>query len=144
MQRIPVVVQEDGDFGPVKEGDSVQITIPTPTPLYLSYVAIIHQENEFDPTATVLENTLGVDIIWTRDGAGQYKGNASGVLTTGMTWAQATSRIHPDKGGMAFHVDSDSFMVLVACDRGLNFVDNIVSGTCIEIRVYQNTNTTEE
>lgn len=49
---------------------------------YLKYVALLEPNPNFDnnnlvwldPIAIVLENTLGSDIIWTRQGEGYYKG----------------------------------------------------------------------
>lgn len=43
-----------------------------PTSSYKVYTALLYQDGGNPPTATVLENTLGVDITWTRVGTGQY------------------------------------------------------------------------
>lgn len=41
---------------------------------YKVYTALVGQEDEDDPTATVLENTTGYDVEWTRATVGQYVG----------------------------------------------------------------------
>lgn len=39
---------------------------------YLRYVATINQSGVGDPVPTVLENTLGADLVWTRSDIGDY------------------------------------------------------------------------
>ena len=48
---------------------------------YLKYVALISQFGTNAPVATVLENTLGVDLTWTRDGSGDYTLTPDSALT---------------------------------------------------------------
>lgn len=54
---------------------------------YKKYVAIMSQSGTDDPTALVMENTLGATITWVYDGVGSYYGNlSSAVLTPNKTW----------------------------------------------------------
>lgn len=46
---------------------------------YKSYVALLTQTGTNNPTAVVLENTLGVTPIWTRDAVGKYYTNLGAV-----------------------------------------------------------------
>lgn len=47
------------------------------------YRALLTQSGTDAPTATVLENTLGGTLVWTRDGAGTYLGTLAGAFATG-------------------------------------------------------------
>lgn len=65
-----------------------------------SYVALLTQSGTDAPVATVLENTLGGTVVWTRDSAGVYIGTLASAFTenktyiTGMIdWASATTFI---------------------------------------------------
>lgn len=49
------------------------------------YVALLFQSGTNDPTATVLENTLGA-IVWTRTSIATYLGTLTGAFTIGKTW----------------------------------------------------------
>jgi hypothetical protein len=42
------------------------------------YKAILTQTGTADPVATILENTLNTNVIWTRDSAGEYTGTLEG------------------------------------------------------------------
>lgn len=44
---------------------------------YLLYTALLSQTGTDAPVATVLENTLGGTVVWTRDGTGLYSGTLS-------------------------------------------------------------------
>lgn len=45
------------------------------------YRALLSQTGTDAPVATVLENTLGGDVVWTRDSAGTYLGTLSNAFT---------------------------------------------------------------
>lgn len=54
------------------------------------YVALLTQSGEDAPVATVLENTLGGTVVWTRepgteDGAGYYYATLAGAFTANKT-----------------------------------------------------------
>jgi len=55
----------------------------------LEYVALITQSGTNAPVATVLKNTLGGTIVWTRALAGVYTGTLAGAFTTSKTVIQA-------------------------------------------------------
>lgn len=52
-----------------------------PVKPYKVYTALLTQSGTDAPVATVLENTLGGDVVWTRDGTGQYRGTLNGAFT---------------------------------------------------------------
>ena len=47
---------------------------------YKVYTALLNQTGTDAPVATVLENTLGLNIVWSRTGAGQYSGSTPGLF----------------------------------------------------------------
>lgn len=49
------------------------------------YKAILTQTGTNVPVATVLENSLGDDIVWTRNSTGDYTGTLLGAFTVGKT-----------------------------------------------------------
>jgi hypothetical protein len=52
---------------------------------YKRYVANINQSGANDPVATVLENTLGGTVVWTRFSGGYYLGTLTGAFPAGKT-----------------------------------------------------------
>ena len=54
------------------------------------YVALLNQTGTDAPVATVLVNTLGGTLVWTRSFAGIYSATLSGVFTSGKTVCFAT------------------------------------------------------
>ena len=61
---------------------------------YDVYTAIINQTGTSAPVATVLENTLGGTVVWSRNSAGDYTCTLSGAFTLGKT------TINPDQLGL--------------------------------------------
>ena len=58
---------------------------------YKIYNAVLTQSGNLAPVATVLQNTLGGTIVWTRDSEGVYLGTLAGAFTTNKTLVQATN-----------------------------------------------------
>jgi hypothetical protein len=52
---------------------------------YKVYTATLYQNGITAPVATVLQNTLGGNVTWQRDGAGNYGASSSGLFTAGKT-----------------------------------------------------------
>jgi hypothetical protein len=52
----------------------------TPNINYKEYIALLTQSGTDAPTANVIKNTFGDEIVWTRNGAGQYKGTLVGAF----------------------------------------------------------------
>ena len=57
---------------------------------YSVYTALLTQTGTNAPVATVLENTLGGTVVWTRDSAGFYTGTLAGAFTVSKTIGFAT------------------------------------------------------
>jgi len=52
---------------------------------YKVYSALLSQNATDDPVATIMQNTLGSEVIWTRTSAGVYLGTCTGQFTAGKT-----------------------------------------------------------
>lgn len=52
---------------------------------YLVYVAMLNQSGTNAPTATVLENTLGGEVVWTYSSVGAYLASLVGAFTENKT-----------------------------------------------------------
>lgn len=103
---------------------------------YKVYTALMSQNGTDAPTAKVLENTLGGDIIWTRDSAGNYYGTLTGAFPV--------FKVYAIPGVLDWSDFPDGYYVqrftnnTVNIQTYLGFValDNLLSNTPIEIRVY--------
>lgn len=51
-------------------------------PRYKKYLVVLNQTGTDAPEATVLENTLGEDVVWSYDGVGSYLGTVTGDIFT--------------------------------------------------------------
>lgn len=109
---------------------------------YKVYIATLTQTGTSAPTATVLENTLGGTLVWTRTGQGQYLATLSGVFTANKT----VIFCGPDNDDIgpfpatAFRTDVNSITLKTL---QINFpaeayipIDDFMSEFSIEIRVY--------
>jgi len=103
---------------------------------YLVYTALLSQSGTDAPVATVLENTLGGTVVWTRNDVGDYTGTLAGVFTANKTFmigavngeTSSTAAIVPYTIG----VNSIGFYSL---DADNNPID-LSGGAFFEIRVY--------
>jgi hypothetical protein len=92
-----------------------------------------------NPISNVLHNTLGGDIVWTREAAGTYLGTLADTFTEDRTWLAK-----PNVDYLAeVLIEINSFMswngvdsvVLVNLDENGDLIDKL-NGEYIEIRVY--------
>lgn len=98
---------------------------------YLVYTAIINQGGGSAPVATVLENTLGGTVVWTRDDAGQYVGTLTGAFTADKTFF-TSQRLMAASLGTAIIRWNDDDSVFIYVGDGDGELENV----SIEIRVY--------
>jgi len=108
------------------------------------YIAILNQNGQNAPVATVLENSLG-PIVWTRSSEGQYLGTLAGRFPASSTIAF----LGDGQGGendtptmLILHPTSDDYVVITTknapAEGGENqFRDNLLVRTAIDIRVYE-------
>ena len=112
----------------------VQNAIATAKP-YKVYTALISQTGTSAPVATVLENTLGGTVVWSRVNIGEYRGTLTGAFTASKTVVL--------QGGTAAFKSTNSFPVTVDYVQVKTFnpstltsEDSILVSYSIEIRVY--------
>lgn len=101
---------------------------------YRSYTALLNQTGIDAPVATVLDNTLG-NIVWTRDGVGEYTGTLTGAFGDGSKLFMPYVLIYTvtDRIVVAAY-DSPDTVIVGRFDSGLP-VDGLKNRP-IEIRVY--------
>jgi hypothetical protein len=104
---------------------------------YKVYTALLTQTGTNAPIATVLENTLGVNITYARQNSGYYQINASSNIFIEVK----TAIIVGNSSNTTFNQyaciwNSDSQLVLSTSDGASIRMDEILYQTFIEIRVY--------
>jgi hypothetical protein len=106
---------------------------------YKVYTALLDQTGVADPTVTVLENTLGAAITWTRDSEGIYYGELSaGTFDPAKTFINIQSAYYagPYTAYGAVWQDDNMFTVLSFYDNAGALNDIAGTGVPVEIRVY--------
>jgi len=115
--------------------------IPTQAwvPIPKVYRARLSQSGVSDPVATVLENTLGVTIVWTRINTGLYLGTLSDTIsTTGFT---LIGSLDFDASGVvsatASYTAGNSIGITTkAVDESPVFMDGLLLETAFQLLVY--------
>jgi len=107
---------------------------------YKVYTALLSQTGTNAPTATVLENTLGGAVTWTRNSAGIFYGTLSaGVFTGNKTVKFATLGYTGISVNSTIEVENANTSIITVITRvnGIQ-TDGVMSngGTSIEIRIY--------
>ena len=104
-------------------------------PPYKVYTALLTQSGTNAPVATVLENTLGGEIIWSRNSVGIYTATLLGAFIDNKTTIQIIANIGKGHTTVSSVNDVDSvFLGMVNTVNSL--ADDILGNTPIEIRVY--------
>lgn len=107
------------------------------------YRALLTQIETGDPTATVLENTLGGTVTWARTSVGTYTATLSNAFTANKTFVNVTSH-NPDFGAEidATAIDLTSASVITVRTGNIQEgaptlnVDGHLAATPIQILVY--------
>jgi hypothetical protein len=101
------------------------------------YRALMTQTGTAAPVATVLENTLGGTLVWTRVGAGAYRGTLTGAFPVNKYFALIPmdgfdADSNTGGGGAAYHYyrGTDNYVDLVSG------VDGQLNNSAVEITVY--------
>lgn len=105
---------------------------------YNKYVALLTQSGTNAPVATVLENTLGVDITWVRIGTGVYQGQIPDPLfLVNKTWAICgqTGLMADSHTQINYNLDTNLVVATFSYPGG-SLSDDILNYTSIEIRIY--------
>lgn len=104
---------------------------------YKVYTALLTQTGTSAPVATVLENTLGGTLVWTRASTGVYEGTLAGVFVVNksISFTNVTPQ-NPDTK-MTSTVNPGLNKCQVSTINGSGILsDSLLSGCSIEIRVY--------
>lgn len=138
VNNYPLKTPSAGDklFGSDSNGDQKQFDVSNfDASTYKKYVALISQTGTSAPTATVLENTLGGTIVWTRTAAGAYTGTLTGAFTNNKTFLLMGTIPYLNNPAYILDRSSDNTVYIQASVNNIQS-DNLLSNTSIEIRVY--------
>lgn len=108
---------------------------------YKVYAALIAQGTTFAPTAIVLENELGGDVVWTYSDVGRYFGTLAGAFTFQKTVTNYTILSPYINGGdsqvyaLITREDIDN-VIFQVYDESFTPLEAEVNGLFLEIRVY--------
>tara|TARA_R110000868_G_scaffold169953_4_gene405056 strand:+ start:788 stop:1186 length:399 start_codon:yes stop_codon:yes gene_type:complete len=105
----------------------------------LIYVALLTQTGTNAPVATVLQNTLGGTVVWTRNAEGDYRGTLSGVFTANKTWLLANVNNNNDIAVSSLpssFLRTSNDVVSLQTANGADLIDSVLSSTSIQILVY--------
>jgi hypothetical protein len=110
---------------------------------YKVYTALLTQTGTDAPVATVLENTLGGTLVWTRSSDGEYTATLIGAFPDENQFftLNASSTVYSINTSVSVYWnDSDSFQLSTFTGNGVTipytFVDDVIYNYPIEIRVY--------
>jgi hypothetical protein len=107
------------------------------TPKYKVYTALLTQIGTDAPTAVILENTLGGDIVWVRDIVGNYRAVSNELFTINKTHVMLG--IPTNLGGFLGRSSADddisNLYIYTSLTDGITFSDDVLN-VSIEIRVY--------
>lgn len=120
---------------PFSEGTALISDVQKYVRPYDVYVALLTQSGTDDPTAIVLENTIG-EIVWTFDANGSYFGTLTGAFTSNKTFFLIT----PNSNGVdtpffTVQYQTSDFFAINTFD-GTSYSNGLLFNTPIEIRVY--------
>lgn len=102
---------------------------------YKVYTALLTQEGENDPVATVLENTIG-DIVWARTEVGGYTGTLAGAFPSGKTIAILPLVPADDNNKISIVRVYNENIISIMTKETPSASDDCLYNTFIEIRVY--------
>lgn len=103
---------------------------------YLVYTALLNQSGVNAPVATVLQNTLGVEIDWQHESPGIYPGIAVGAFPLDKTFCMICGRDNLAYYYVAGAVDPDNCEVRSGFTVDQSEADDLMQNISIEIRVY--------
>ncbi len=109
----------------------------TPAKLaYKEWVGFLSQAGTADPTPTILSNTLGGTVTWTRIGTGAYRGTLTGLMTLGKTIVFVSGALTV---GLFYGVASTSsadYVTVYTTNYTGTGIDAVMSNHAVMIRVY--------
>ena len=104
---------------------------------YKVYTALLTQSGTNAPVATVLENTLGGDVVWSREEVGTYTGVLNGAFIQDKTFLYSKNKVYSSDDSTEYSLsDSDINKAYVTTTVAGALEDGVMLRTPIEIRVY--------
>lgn len=104
---------------------------------YDVYTALLTQSGTSAPTATVLENTTGRTITWSRTGTGQYRGTISGSsLAANKVYIYLQQPYAFPRKFSSIVLSGGSTILLDTTDGVSTLADSHLTNTSLEIRIY--------
>jgi hypothetical protein len=100
---------------------------------YKVYTALLSQSGTNAPIATVLENTLGGTVVWSRNSNGVYFGTLSGAFTVDKTGIMATPSF---SNIIVSAIRSDNNSIIIRTSTSGTLSDSGLTNVLTEIRVY--------
>ena len=116
--------------------ESLKETTPVDSRPYKVYTALLTQSGTNAPVATVLENTLGGNVVWSRGGKGYYIATSSGLFTIDKTGVFIEPSSNLAITGYFQVQDKTINTVEITTADKIGTADNGLYKTSIEIRVY--------
>lgn len=144
------VIGLESDTGAFKIGDGETawadlLAYSTPTGVK-TYRALLTQTGTDAPVATVLENTLGGTLVWTRSDVGLYIGTLAGAFTANKTCLPPVNASADLEAATTcvtsslFRVDADIVKLQTALidpiGDAINLTDTLLNNAYVEILVY--------
>lgn len=120
---------------PFHEGSATVSDVQNYIKPYKVYVALLSQSGTDDPTAIVLENTIG-EIAWTRDSVGTYFGTLNDAFVENKTWLSITNAQIGEQYYYEIERGSENFVYIQTRNSTYTLSDYLLGNTSIEIRVY--------
>lgn len=105
---------------------------------YKVYTAFLTQNGTTEPVAAVLENTLGGEIVFTYDNAGQYYGELINGFVDNKTFILVSNDVKNQETGctgLIQYIDVNT-LIINSFDGSGTLSNGIFNNTPIEIRVY--------
>lgn len=97
------------------------------------YTAILSQTGTNDPTATVLQNTLGGTVVWTHQGTGVYHGTFIGItMQNTATFVSGNNFSNPT----LFYTGTTTDAIIVSGTDGFATPVNGLDRITVELRIY--------
>lgn len=103
---------------------------------YNSYVAVLSQSTTEDPVAIVLENTLGEDFEWTREGVGTYRVTKVGAFKTDKVFISCVYGGESNNVMTPYLIESEDYIEFVNRVLLTGSAGDGLQNAFVEIRVY--------
>lgn len=131
---------QSGKSGYVLQSDGTHAAWTNTVGGVKKYVALLTQSGTSAPVATVLENTLGGTVVWTRNDAGDYTGTLASAFTADKTVLLLGSPTPQSlvATGMLLWSSANALSLQTFASDGDtgDLTDDMLVNTTVEIRVY--------